>query len=399
MIPMLSRRDFLRSSPLWALAPSVPAFLARSARAAKPDRDGRALVVLELEGGNDGINTVVPFKDEGYAKNRNRLRLAKERLVKVTDSVGLHPSLAPFGKLLEEGRLSIVQGAGYPKPSRSHFRSMAIWQTARLDAEEHKGDGWLGRALSETPGAIALMVGGGVPPVAIRGRKMTASALESLDDFRLPADAAQLRRVLPAAAPEDDLTAAVQRGMREAFALSDRLAKLAPAKDEASGYPGSELARRLRIIAGLLKAGAAGRLYYTRQSGYDTHSGQLFQHSNRLFTLGGAVKAFLDDLKRAKLADRVVVLVFSEFGRTVKENGSAGTDHGTAGPVFLAGAGLKAGLVGKTPSLTDLDPVHGDLRMGVDFRRIYATVLEDWLGVKAKEALGGEFERLPLFRG
>src|SRR5262249_30293724 len=139
MIPMLSRRDFLRSSPLLALAPSVPAFLARSARAASPDRNGRALVVLELGGGNDGINTLVPLKDEGYAKNRNRLRLAKERLVKVNDSVGLHPSLGAFGKLLEEGRLSIVQGAGYPKPSRSHFRSMAIWQTARLDAEEHKG--------------------------------------------------------------------------------------------------------------------------------------------------------------------------------------------------------------------------------------------------------------------
>jgi uncharacterized protein (DUF1501 family) len=143
----------------------------------------------------------------------------------------------------------------------------------------------------------------------------------------------------------------------------------------------------------------AARVYYTLQRGYDTHADQPGTHNALLFELNGAVKAFQDDLKAAKLDERVVVLVFSEFGRTVKENGSAGTDHGTAAPVFLMGRPVKGGLVGTTPSLTDLDPSHGDLRAGIDFRRVYATVLEDWLGLPARSALGGIFERLALFRG
>ena len=149
---MRTRRDFLRTSSLIALAPSVPGFLAATARAAGVKRDGRVLVVVELEGGNDGINTVVPFAEEGYALHRKRLRLAKDRLVKVDDGVGLHPSLAGFGELLQKGRLAIVPGVGYPNPSRSHFRSTAVWQTARLDPEEHNGLGWLGRALDGRPG-------------------------------------------------------------------------------------------------------------------------------------------------------------------------------------------------------------------------------------------------------
>ena len=163
--------------------------------------------------------------------------------------------------------------------------------------------------------------------------------------------------------------------------------------------PPSGLASRLRLIAQLLKGGLDTRVFYTLQSGYDTHISQLFAHSNLLLELSGALKAFLDDLAAAKLADRVVVLLFSEFGRTVSENGSAGTDHGTSGPVFLAGPNVKGGLVGATPSLLDLDPKHGDLKTVIDFRRIYASVLEDWLGLSSKAALGGNFEALPLFQG
>jgi uncharacterized protein (DUF1501 family) len=395
---MLSRRDFIRRSSLLALAPTIPGFLARTARAVTARRDGRVLVVLELNGGNDGINTVVPFADEGYAKHRNTLRLAKDRLVKVNDHIGLHSSLREFGKLLEAGQLVIAQGVSYPNPSRSHFQSMATWQTARLDPEEHKGPGWLGRSLDTAgKGASALLVGSGPPPVAIRGRRSIASAIERMDDFTLTAGA-DPRKALLKEDPVDDLSAFVQRSMLDAYATADRLHQVASTADDAR-YPQSGLASRLRLIARLLKAGLDTRVFYTLQSGYDTHSAQLFTHSNLLFELSSALKAFLDDLAAAHLADRVVVLLFSEFGRTVSENGSAGTDHGTAGPVFLAGPGLHGSLVGATPNLLDLDPKHGDLRRSLDFRQIYATVLEDWLGLPAKEALAGEFERLPLFRG
>jgi uncharacterized protein (DUF1501 family) len=185
--------------------------------------------------------------------------------------------------------------------------------------------------------------------------------------------------------------------MLDAYATADRLRQVAGDRDD-SGYPPTGLASRLRLVARLLKAGVDTRVFYTLQRGYDTHSAQLFPHSNLLSELAGALKAFLDDLAAARLADRVVVLLFSEFGRTVRENGSGGTDHGTAGPVFLVGPAVKGGLVGATPSLLDLDPQHGDLRRSLDFRQVYATVLVDWLGVSAHAALGGTFERLPLFR-
>jgi uncharacterized protein (DUF1501 family) len=390
---MFNRRDFLRTSSLLALAPAVPGFLARTARAARPERDGRVLVVIQLDGGNDGINTVVPFRDDGYARHRKVLRLPKERLVKVSATVGLHPALGDFGKLLEAGKLAVVQGVGYPNPNRSHFRSMAIWHTARLDAEEQAGLGWLGRGLDQTPGASSLLVGAGTPPVALRGRRAVASALERIEDFTLAAGA-DPRKALPRDEPADDLAAFVRRSMLDAYATADRLKEVG--REDGARYPGTGLANRLRLIARLLKTGVGARVFYTTQGSYDTHSAQLNTHSNLLFELAGAVRAFIDDLTAARLEDRVAVLAFSEFGRRVQENGSSGTDHGTAGPVFLAGAGVKGGLVGKTPSMTDLEA--GDLKMGLDFRRVYATVLEDWLGLPAQAALSGSFERLPLFR-
>jgi uncharacterized protein (DUF1501 family) len=404
---MFSRRDFLRSSSLLALAPTVPIFLAQTARAAKIEKDSPVLVVIQLDGGNDGINTVVPFADEGYAKHRKVLRLNKDRLVKITDSVGLHPSLANAGKLLDAGQLAIVQGVSYPNPNRSHFRSMAIWQSARLDPEEHGGLGWLGRALDDdakaTEASASMLIGSGPPPVAIRGRRSVASALEKPEDFALATGADPRKALIPSQTGlgnkrgADDLTAFVERSMLDAYATADRLAEVSKAKEFGAGYPGTGLGSRLHMIARLLKAGFGTRVYYTLQGGYDTHSAQLQTHSQLLFELATALKAFLDDLAAAKLADRVAVLMFSEFGRTVSENGSAGTDHGTSGPVFLAGPGVKAGLFGATPSLVDLDAKNGDLKMSIDFRQVYATLLEDWLQLSGTAALSGPFHGLPLF--
>jgi uncharacterized protein (DUF1501 family) len=392
---MLSRRDFLKHSTLLSLAPAVPGFLARTARAAVPRRDGRVLVVLELNGGNDGINTVVPFADPGYARHRKALHLSREELIKVNDTVGLHPALRGFGRLLVDGRLAVVQGVGYPNPNRSHFESMAVWHTARLEGEEHNGLGWLGRGLDGIPGTPAMLVGAGPPPVALRGRRCAASAIERPDDFAL-APGADPRKALSPTEPADDLTAFVHRCLLDACAGADRLAAATRTRDREAPYPATGLGERLRLVARLLQAGVGARVFYATQGGYDTHYAQLPTHANRLAELSGAVQAFLDDLAAAGLAERVAVLCFSEFGRRVAENGSAGTDHGTAGPVFLLGPCVRAGLVGRTPSLVDLE--GGDLKMGIDFRRVYATVLEDWLGLPAHAALAGDYPRLPLFR-
>jgi uncharacterized protein (DUF1501 family) len=398
-LSMLTRRDFLKSSSLLALAPTIPGFLAQTARALTPRRDSRILVVIELNGGNDGINTVVPYADEGYAKHRKALRLPKEQILKINDRVGLHPAMRGAAKLLETGRLAIVQGVGYPNPNRSHFESMAIWQTARLNPAAYSGPGWLGAALDRgarpAHGAPAsLLIGLESPPRALRGDRAVSSALAHLDDLVLAGDV-HPRQAVQGPAGQGDLRAFVHRSMLDAYATADRLKEAAAVRDGGAVYPGTGLAERLRLMARVIKAGFGTRVFYAIQPGYDTHYSQPTIHDQLLGELSGAVRAFLDDVAAAKLADRVVVLCFSEFGRRVAENDSQGTDHGTAGPVLVAGPGVKAGLVGITPTLTDLD--GGDLKTHLDFRRVYATVLDTWLGLPAREALAGRFEPLPLF--
>ena len=400
---MFSRRSFFSravSSPtLVALASTVPGFLARSAQAAKPASDERVLVVIELNGGNDGINTVVPYRDEGYQRHRSATRLVTPDLIKIDDQVGLHPSMSDAARLLNNGMLAIVQSVGYPNPNRSHFESMRIWHTARTDTAEAVGPGWIGRVLDGRAGTSpsgpgAIFVSSSPSPVAVRGRRSAAITLDRTDDFLLGDGAA--RHVLGREASDDDeLTAFIRRTTLDAYATADRMAtitRVAPGHR----YPATRLAGQLEQVSRLIKSGIGARFYYTIQGGYDTHAGQLLTHARLLGELSGALGAFLDDLTTARLAERVAVLCFSEFGRRVADNGSSGTDHGTAGPVLLAGAGVRPGLVGRTPSLTDLE--DGDLKVGIDFRRVYSAVLEGWLGLPAAPALGGAFGTMPLFR-
>jgi uncharacterized protein (DUF1501 family) len=400
----LTRRSVLRStihgSSLVALGTTVPGFLARTARAAIPERDRGILVVIQLDGGNDGINTVVPYTADGYARHRKALRLRPERLIKVADGIGLHPAMKDAAALIESGRLAIVQGVGYPNPSRSHFESMAIWHSGRTGERGRNGPGWLGQAFSSAGVAkrgvrSMLYVGAGAIPVALWGRASAAAALDRADDFDVTAEVRAGRGAIDMT-PGDDLTAFVRRSMLDAYASADRITELTRQADRGERYPDTALAGRLRTIAGLLKAGFGARVYYTTQPGYDTHAVQEAPHAALLAELSSALRSFLDDLAAAGLAERVAVLAFSEFGRRVAENGSLGTDHGTAGPVLLAGPGVRPGLVGEMPSLTDL--IDGDLQWTVDFRRIYASALEYWLGIRSEVALGGRFEPLELFR-
>lgn len=395
---MLARRSLLKQSAFLSLSPLVPGFLARTATAAAPGRDGRILVVVQMDGGNDGINTVVPAGDELYAKFRKELRIPREQVRNLGDSggvaVGLHPSMRGAADLYEAGRLAVVQGAGYPNPDRSHFESMAIWQTARPGADAVGNLGWLGRAMDAAPpgeaGPAAVHVGTESMPRAIVTRRAVTTSF---------ADAADLALALthpPTAPPEgDDLAAFVGRTVSTAYATAAELEAAAAGRDPNARYPETALARRLDLVARSIKAGFPSRVYYAIQPGYDTHAVQLPAHARLLGEFSGAIKAFLDDLGAANLADRVVLLAFSEFGRRPEENGSLGTDHGTAGPVFVAGPRVRGGLVGRAPKLGEL--VDGDLAMQVDFRSVYATLLDDWLGIPATGVLGAAFPKLPLF--
>jgi uncharacterized protein (DUF1501 family) len=396
---MYSRRHFLRQSALVSLSPFIPAFLPRSLRAAEPGADQRILVMIQLDGGNDGLNTVIPFADEKYADLRKELFIPEKDVLKLDDHVGLHPGMKPVADLVDDGCLAVVQGVGYPNPNRSHFRSMAIWQHARLEESQHDSVGWLGRAADAfhhggASGPDAIYVGDEAIPVAIRGRRSQAVSLEDETDLQLlaPVDAAGRQTPLT-----DDLSSFVTRTVDRSFDAAQRFRETeAKAAADSGSYPSSELARKLQLIARLIKLGGGARVYYVSQPGYDTHSAQLNTHSRLLSEFSRGLKAFHDDLRTSGLDDRVATLAFSEFGRRAKENGSAGTDHGAAGPVFLAGRAIRGGLIGSCPSLSDLD--NGDLRMATDFRQVYASVLEDWLQTPARDALHGQFEKPELFQ-
>jgi uncharacterized protein (DUF1501 family) len=409
---MLSRREFIERTSLVSLSPVVPLALSRFAHAAAAGPDSKVLVVIQLDGGNDGINTVVPFADDAYGRNRSLLRLEASRLHKLNDHVGLHPQMRGAKELFDDGRLTIVQGVGYPNPNRSHFESMRIWQTARFDPAEHQSYGWLGRALDPPfngPGKFnvqqpaAIYAGPEDVPVALWGRRSEAVSLVSLDDLSLPFAAGQM---LPGSASDADTTSTpdrldmfVTRQLASAYSSAEEFQRQLSvgAKTPATQYPSTQLAANMQLISQLIKSGSQARVFYTTQSGYDTHAAQLYTHSRLLGEFSAALKAFLDDLRSASLEDRVIVLAFSEFGRRVKENDSQGTDHGAAGPVFVAGRKSVGGLVGKTPSLTEL--VDGDLQMNVDMREVYAAILEDWLGVDAPGVLGGSFVKTKIIQG
>ena len=396
----LDRRQLIKNAALLSLAPTVPGFL-RSAAAAQ-NESKRILVVVQLSGGNDGLNTVIPFRDENYSANRKRLQLPQDRILKLTDETALHPAMGAMSDLLEDGRLAIVRGVGYPKPNRSHDVSMAVWHTASTDQEDHDGHGWLGRVLdrerSSQSEPQSLLVADTEIPLALRGRKSRAIAMDSLTEFEVPTNSP----VLSENATASPLAEFMQRATLDAYETADRMQDLLAAAENDSGSnlsrQRSSLARRLGVIAKLIAADFGPRVYYCMQPGYDTHSDQLQTHNDLLGTLSRSLKAFLDDVESLGRGRNVTVLCFSEFGRQVRENGSAGTDHGTAGPVFLAGSAIQPGIFGAHPDLSKLEqnaPQHT-----VDFRSVYASVLEDWLKVPAAELLGkpaSDHKKLPLF--
>lgn len=405
---MLSRRQFIASSgSLISTASFVPTMVCRAAQAAQASRDDRVLVVIQLDGGNDGLNTVVPYADEAYARARPKLHVAAKDVHKLTDSLGLHPRMRAAKELFDDGLLSIVEGIGYPNPDRSHFKSMRIWQTASFDDAAHDAYGWLGRALDreaahESLGEpSAVFVGEEQVPVALWGRRSAAASLSRIDDFTLSRKAAAVDWPRDAksndAAHDSSLLQFVTRQVVRAHAAAGRLERqpTSPGRTAGTSYPDTALANRLRLASQLLASGSAARVFYTVQGGYDTHAAQTNTHGRLLFEFSQALKAFLDDLAQSELGDRVVVLAFSEFGRRAQENGSLGTDHGAAGPVFLAGKTVRPGTFGQVPRLDDLDE-SGDLKSSLDFRQVYATLLENWLRVPSQETLGGRFETLPL---
>jgi uncharacterized protein (DUF1501 family) len=425
-----TRREFLRNGLVMAsAAATIPAFLSASAHAMNSAMaglssvpgvpDDHILVVVQMSGGNDGLNTVVPFGMPEYYRARAGIGIPEKDLLKVSggDGIGLHPSLAGVKDLFDGGQASLIQGVGYPNPNRSHFKSMDIWHTADVDAA---GDGWLGKYFdaeccgfgkgesgtvegeaSAGPPGIAI---GRTAPLAMEGRKIKPVSFESAELFRWTGT--QVDESLADPYMElnrrgdgpvdgkraDSNTAFLLRTALDAQVSSDLIRK-AVARRPQTTFPQTEIGRQLSMVSSMIRAGLKTRVYYTSLGSFDTHSGQggaQGRHAQLLRQFSDAVKAFYAELKEQRNDGRVLTMSFSEFGRRVAQNASQGTDHGTAAPMFLFGPMVRPGVIGEHPSLRDLD--DGDLKYKIDFRSVYAGLLEGWMKADSKMILEGTYK-------
>ncbi len=404
-----NRRDFLKASlstsAVVSLGVTVPHFLRVAAAASTTDKE-TVLVVVQLSGGNDGLNTVVPFADPAYRASRPTLAIPASDILKITDSLGFHPSARGLADLWEDDRLAIIQGVGYDQPNRSHFESMDIWHTCQRKSDT-RTTGWLGRYLDvsrvdATGVSRALHLGHEKQPLALASASGNVPSISSLESFRLKDRSNQDVRstISQLASPTRDennsLLGFLQSTTSVALETSQRVEQASRDYDTPVNYPDCELGGKLKSVAQLIDSNLGTRVYYVTLDGFDTHSQQPAAHAVLLSQLGVSVATFLKDITHHGHGDRVAVLAFSEFGRRVQENASAGTDHGAAAPMFLAGTRVRSGLIGEHPSLTDLD--DGDLKFHTDFRQVYAAVLETWLGWPSKSVLGGSFTPVSAFQ-
>lgn len=417
----LSRRRFVtHGMGLLSAAATVPAFLMRAGDAMAADTtmrlssvpgtpDGRVLVVVQLSGGNDGLNTVVPIGDDAYVKARPGLGHKANEVLGLpgVDGIGLHPALGPIQELIQGGLCGVVQGVGYPNPNRSHFSSTDIWHTADLSGQG--GRGWIGKALeTRVPAASAgldCVAIGNSAPLATLGQEHRPVSFAQAELFRFAARGqdAPISDTYDAvnhgvAPPDDeDPLAFVQRTALDAQVASQRVRKAVAGKSKTKwqGANGG-LAKQLQMVARMIRAELPTRVYYVTMGGFDTHSGQKQNHQRLMTEFGNAMKSFYDELEATGDRSRVVSLAFSEFGRRVRQNASGGTDHGCAGPSFVFGDAVNPGLIGPHPSLTNLD--KGDLKFGIDFRSVYTDLLEGWMKLDAKAALGKRYASAGILR-
>ncbi|SHM20811.1 DUF1501 domain-containing protein [Hymenobacter psychrotolerans] len=396
-----SRRDFLKTSVLASSLLFVPNFLHALDRQGLRDlRDarGRRLVVVQLGGGNDGLNTIIPYRNDLYYKARPTLGIREGSGILALDKdLGFNPAMTRLKGLYDQGQLAILNSVGYPNPDRSHFRSMDIWQSGSA-SDQYLSTGWLGRYLDSDCPACLLPYNGlevdDTLSLAMKGSSRKGLALKNPAKLRQLTQNRFIAQVSgakhPGAVSELDY---LYKTLAETASSADYLYQASRIYKSAVAYPNTEFGRNLKTTAELINSGVGSRVFYVSLTGFDTHVRQQEQQGKLLGDLSEGLGSFAEDLQKAGNFDETLVLVFSEFGRRVSQNASNGTDHGTANNVLLLGGGLRQqGILNAAPNLQDL--LDGDLRYQLDFRSLYATVLHDWLGADDQAILGSQFERL-----
>ncbi len=410
MKPGVSRRTFLKSTGSIAVGLVAPPWLASVAKAdmvrlnkgqgLNPDA---VLVVCQLSGGNDGLNTVIPVGSDAYYKARPSLAIGKDQALALDSGLALHPEMGPLKDLYGKGQVAIIQSVGYPNSNRSHFRSMDIWHTASPDDE--LSHGWIGRQfdITQAQAEMSAVAGLGLSrekPRALSAQNASIPCFASLADIGSlvgdPETERLLREIQGTAAEAGSTRRLIQQASGTALDAMSLLKSRLDTYKTAQSYDDNGFSNGFKQIGHLIAVSPETRVVYFSHGGFDTHSRQAEQHGKLMKDFSGALKTFMDEMEAIGKADKVIVMVFSEFGRRVEENGSAGTDHGKAGPMMLIGKNVKGGIYGPMPELKDLD--RGDVPFSIDFRQVYATALDGWLGGDSKQVLGGDFAKLDVLR-
>ncbi|NOT76916.1 MAG: DUF1501 domain-containing protein [Cyclobacteriaceae bacterium] len=391
----MSRRGFLKTSALITSGSLlIPQFL-KAMEAENVSDSEKILIIIQLSGGNDGLNTIIPYRNDVYYRMRPSIGITKEQALKGTDELGFNPAMSKFKELYDQGFVTVINNVGYPNPDRSHFRSMDIWQTAS-QSDEYLSTGWIGRYLDsncEGCGSHTAVEIDDSLSLALRGERVKGMAIKDPAKLYQATQSSFYKKVSENHADEPNVEY-LYKTMAETVSNAAYIYDKSKISRSGLEYPNNEFAKRLKTIAELIQSGIKTKVYYASLTGFDTHVRQTAQQERLLTTYSEAVNTFVKDLKATGNFDRSVIMTFSEFGRRVEENASGGTDHGTANNLFLMGGKLKTpGFFNKTPDLLRLD--QGDLMYEVDFRQVYATMLKNWLGTDSK-IIGTGFPSLAL---
>jgi uncharacterized protein (DUF1501 family) len=395
----MNRRDFIKQASLASTAMFLPKFVSGFNLIDSAVATGKKLVIIQLSGGNDGLNTVVPFRNDIYFQKRPSLAQQKSNLIGITDDIGFHESLIAHSDLYHNGELCVVNNVGYPNPNRSHFRATDIWHTAS-DANEYLQSGWVGRYLDATKSkSLDAIEVDDTLSLLLKGEQTDGIATKNPQLFFRTTQEPYFKKVVQhhddAHLSEHNL-GYLYKTMVTASNSAKYLYETSKTYASKIEYPNNEFAKQLKQVAQFINSGLQTKVYYTSLGGFDTHANQVNKQKRLLKVYDEAIAAFIKDLKQQDSFKDTLIMTFSEFGRRVQQNAANGTDHGTANQVFLIGKQLKkAGFYNEMPNLSNLDE-NGDLKFDVDFRKIYASILNNWLDVDAQKVMGKPFSNLRI---
>lgn len=393
---LIKRKEFLQIGTLASASLMMPEFLKAFEKKTLAPPGNKVLVVLQFSGGNDGLNTVIPVRNDIYYKSRPRLGISKDKALLLTDEAGINPALPFFKSLYDDGSLGILNSVGYPNPDRSHFRSMDIWQSAS-NSDQYVNTGWLGRYLdaqclgcSKPTQAIEI---DDVLSLALKGKNLKGLAVRDPKKLVDASNERYYKEINAAHENDEPVVDYLYKTLSETLSSADYIYEQSKSYHSSQSYPATQLGKNLKTISSLILSDINTKVYYVSLGSFDTHINQENQQKKLFTELNEAIQSFVADLKANYRFDDVTIMTFSEFGRRVSQNASGGTDHGTANCMFLVGGGLKQkGLINAMPDLQDLN--EGDLKYKIDFKAVYATLLNKWLGANDSEILGNKYDLL-----